>query len=290
MESARNDPSHPFVDCDIDDPFDSLTMFPIDLSQEEISKIMEMTTKKPPPTLPIYHYKSNKLQNAELSNIFVILKYPGTNKYLLFDSLNFFLLQGGRHDCLKEETTVASLIAMKCFNIFTAFKRSGTILAGKPILLPELMPMAQTKPENVTIKDAVSRYAYADRKTNFLHLPACWTEEGTEFRDVYPSFGDWKSFAADFSRTLTLQQFNEEMLGSDSPYLLPSQVTAIQSWKCLQCGTEYRARPAQPYKDTHTHRNKVSTEQSPLASQIITQIGFNHLRHTYTHDTGTGPP
>jgi len=234
MESARNDQLHVIADCDIDDPFDRLTMFSIDLSPEEITKIMEMTKKKPPPTLPLHHYKSNKLQNAELSMIFVILKYPGTNKYLLFDSLNFFLLQGGRHDCLKDETTIASLIARKCFNIFTAFKRSGTILAGKPILLPELMPMVQTKPENVTIKDAVSRYAYADRKTNFLHLPACWTEEGTEFRAVYPSFGDWKSFAEDFSRTLTLQQFNEEMLGSDSPYLLPSQVTAIQAWKCLQ--------------------------------------------------------
>ena len=180
MENAENDPLQPIVDCDIDDPFDSLTMFPIDLSQEEISKIMEMTTKKPPPTLPIYHYKSNKLQNAELSNIFVILKYPGTNKYLLFDSLNFFLLQGGRHDNLKEETTITSLIAKKCFNIFTAFKRNGTIIAGKTILLPKLIPMVHTKPEKVTIKDVVLRYAYADRKTNFLHLPACWTKEGTE--------------------------------------------------------------------------------------------------------------
>ena len=168
MESAGNDQLHVIADCDIDDPFDRLTMFSIDLSTEEITKIMEMTKKKPPPTLPLHHYTSNKLQNAELSMIFVILKYPGTNKYLLFDSLNFFLLQGGRHDCLKEETTIASLIARKCFNIFTAFKRSGTTLAGKPILLPELMPMVQTKPENVTIKDAVSRYAYADRKTNFF--------------------------------------------------------------------------------------------------------------------------
>ena len=122
MESARNNE----VDFDIDDPYDSSTMLSTDLSQEEIIKIMEMTKKKPPPTLPLLHYKSNKLQNAELSKIFVILKYPGTNKYLLFDSLNFFLLQGGRHDCLKEETTIASLIAKKCFNIFTAFKRNGT--------------------------------------------------------------------------------------------------------------------------------------------------------------------
>ena len=96
MESAKNDPSHPIEDCDIaiDDPFDSLTIFPIDLSQEEISKITDMTTKKPPPTLPIYHYKSNKLQNAELSKVFVILKFLGTNKYLLFDSFDFFLIQG----------------------------------------------------------------------------------------------------------------------------------------------------------------------------------------------------
>ncbi len=234
MESPRNDPLHPIADCDIDDPFDRLTTSSLDLSQEEITKIMEMTKKNPPPTLPLYHYKSNKLQNVELCKIVVILKYPGTNKYLLFDSLNFFLLQGGRHDCLKEETTIASLIARKCFNIFTAFKRNGTILAGKPILMPEPMPMVQAKPEDVTIKDVVSRYAYADRKTNFLQLPACWTEEGTEFKDVYPSFGDWKTFADDFSRTWTVQQFNEEMLGSGTPYLLPSQVTAIQAWQCLQ--------------------------------------------------------
>jgi hypothetical protein len=255
MESARNDQLHVIAECDIDDPFDCLTIVSIDLSAEEIAKIMEMTKKTPPPTLPLHHYKSNKLQNAELSKIFVILKYPGTNKYLLFDSLNFFLLQGGRHDCLKEETTIASLIAKKCFNIFTAFKRSGTILAGKPILLPELMPMVQTKPEKVTIKDAVSRYAYADRKTNFFHMPACWTEEGTEFKDIYPSFGDWKSFAEDFSRTLTLQQFNEEMLGSDSPYLLPSQVTAIQAWKCLQMQAD--------------HKWKIQIEESKIQKQDV---------------------
>ena len=255
MESARNDPSHPFVDCDIDDPYDSLTMFLIDLSLEEISKIMEMTTKKPPPSLPIYHYKSNKLQFANLSKIFVILKYPGTNKYLLFDSVDFFLLQGGRHDNLKEETTVASLIAKKCFNIFTVFKRNRTIIAGKNILLPELMPIVETKPEKVTIQDAVLRYAYADKKTNFLHLPACWTEEGTEFKDVYPSFGDWKTFAEDFSKTLTLQQFNEEMLGSGSPYLLPSQVTAIQAWQCLQMQAN--------------HGWKINVEDSKLQKQDV---------------------
>jgi hypothetical protein len=242
MESTRNDELHPNVEIDIDDPYDSSTMLSTDLSQEEITKIMDMTKKKPPPTLPLLHYKSNKLQNAELSKIFVILKYPGANKYLLFDSLNFFLLLGGRHDFLQEETTIASLIAKKCFNIFTAFKRNGTVLAGKNILLPELTPMVHANP-NVTIKDAVSRYAYANRTTNFLYLPACWTEEGNEFKDIYPSFGDFKTFAGDFSDTITLQQFNETILGKSSPFLLPSEVTAIQAWRwCCRSDTRVASR------------------------------------------------
>lgn len=37
--------SDAIVDCDIDDAFGSLTTLPIDLPQEEISKIIEMTTK-----------------------------------------------------------------------------------------------------------------------------------------------------------------------------------------------------------------------------------------------------
>jgi hypothetical protein len=90
-----------------------------------------------------------------------------------------------------------------------------------------------TKPEHVTIKDAVLRYAYADRQTNFLALPACWTEKGTEFKDIYPSFGDWKTFAEDFSKTLTVQQFNQRILGTCSPYLLPSEVSAIQACHSL---------------------------------------------------------
>jgi len=256
MESGKNGPSHPIQDCDlsIDDPFDSLTMFHIELSQEEISKITDMTKKKPSPTLPIYHYKSNKLQNAELSKVFVILKFPGTNMYLLFDSFDFFLVQGGRHDILKEETTIAALIAKKCFNIFTAFKRNGNVVVGKPILLPELTPMA-TKPENVTIKDAVLRYAYADRQTNFLALPACWTEKGTEFKDIYPSFGDWKNFAEDFSKTLTVQQFNQRILGTCSPYLLPSEVSAIQAWHCLQMQA--------------SHEWKINIEDSEIQKQDV---------------------
>ena len=254
MESTRNDELHPNVEIDIDDPYDSSTMLSTDLSQEEIIKIMEMTKKKPPPTLPLLHYKSNKLQNAELSKIFVILKYPGANKYLLFDSLNFFLLLGGRHDFLQEETTIASLIAKKCFNIFTAFKRNGTVLAGKNILLPELTPMVHANP-NVTIKDAVSRYAYANRTTNFLYLPACWTAEGNEFKDIYPSFGDFKTFAGDFSDTITLQQFNETILGKSSPFLLPSEVTAIQAWRCLQMQAD--------------HKWKIQIEDSKIQKQDV---------------------
>jgi hypothetical protein len=233
MESTINLLSHPIVDCDIDDPFDSLTTLPIDLPQEEISKIIEMTKRRPPSTLPIYHYKSNKLQNVELSKVFVILKYPCTNKYLLFDSLDFFLLQGGRYDVLRDETTTASLIAKKCFTIFTACKRNKNLVAKKAILLPVLTPVVPS-PEILTVKDAVLRYAYTDRIKNFLHLPASWTEEGKEFKDIYPSFGDWKTFAEDFSKSMTFQKFNETILGADSSFKLPSEVTAIHAWRCLQ--------------------------------------------------------
>jgi hypothetical protein len=144
--------------------------------------------------LPIYHHKSKKLGNVELSKVFVILKYPCTNKYLLFDSLEVFLLQGGRYVVLRDETTTASLIAKKCFTIFTFFKRNENIVAKKAILLPKLTPVVPS-PE----KSAVLRYAYTDRTKNFLHPPASWTVEGKEFKDIYSSFGDWKTFAEDFS-------------------------------------------------------------------------------------------
>ena len=233
MEDAMIDPV-----LDIDDPFDTLDMLSVDLPQEKISKIIEITKKTLPTTLPIYHYKSSKLQHAEPSKVFVILKYPHTNKFLLFNSRDFFLLQGGRNDTLKEEKTMASLFARKCFDIFTIFKRKNASVTGKAILLPYPEPMVKLS-EILTVKDAVLRYAYANRTSNFLHLPTCWTEEGSEFKDIYPSFGDCKTFAEDFSDPITLQQFNETILGKGSSYLLPSEVTAIQAWRCLQMQANY---------------------------------------------------
>lgn len=230
MNTGDYDESQPL---DVDDPFDSLTMIPLDLPQDEISKIIELTKNELPNFLPIYHYKSNRLQNVESSKVFVVLKYPNTNKYLLFDSREFFLLQGGRNDALKEETTIASLLARKCYDIFTIFKRKAAVAAGRAVLLPELMPIVPS-PEIPTVKDAVLRYAYADRKTNFVHLPACWTKEGGEFEDIYPSFGIWKTFPEDFSKPITMQDFNDTILGKGSSYLLPSEVKAIHAWRCLQ--------------------------------------------------------
>jgi hypothetical protein len=81
------------ADVDIDDPFDTLKMLSLDLPQEELTKIIQVTKKTLPSTLPIYHYKSNKLQDADPSKHFVILKYPYTNKYLLFNSWKILIFQ-----------------------------------------------------------------------------------------------------------------------------------------------------------------------------------------------------
>jgi hypothetical protein len=221
------------ADVDIDDPFDTLKMLSLDLPQEELTKIIQVTKKTLPSTLPIYHYKSNKLQDADPSKHFVILKYPYTNKYLLFNSHDFYLLQGGRNDVLKEEKTMASFFARKCFDIFNIFKRKNELAPGKAIILPNLEAIVKLS-EIPTVKDVVSRYSYANRITNFIHLPTCWTEEASEFKDVYPSFGEWKSFAEDFSKSISIQQFNQEVLGRGSSVLIPSDVTAVQAWQCLQ--------------------------------------------------------
>ena len=82
-------------DCSTSD--DYVEKQKLDLPQEIIVKIREQTkTKLDSSTiLPSYHFKSNMLANVDQTSIKVVLKYPGRNKYLLFDSKKsgtFFLL------------------------------------------------------------------------------------------------------------------------------------------------------------------------------------------------------
>jgi hypothetical protein len=225
-------------DLDIDDPYDRVTIMPLNLPQELVSTIGQMTQVSLSATeeLDAHHFKSRKLQNADRSKIKVILKYPFLSKFLLLDTTTkrFFLLQGGRNDQLKAEATAASELARKCLIVFTMHKRKHACIAENAILLPEPIAWVERR-EIPTVKDVIEKYAYAERRTNFLtHLPACWSAEGVEFQDLYPSFRSWKSFPEDFSRSITFQQFNVMILGRDSSYLLPSEVTAKQAWQCLQ--------------------------------------------------------
>jgi hypothetical protein len=235
---------------EIDDADDCLTSDDyvekqkLDLPQEIIVKIREQTkTKLDSSTiLPSYHFKSNLLANVDQTSIKVVLKYPGRNKYLLFDSKKsgtFFLLQGGRNDQLKEAHTTASFLARTCYGIFTIFKRKNAICGETSfVLLPEPLAVVNV-PEVPTVRMALERYAYFDKKTNFIKLPACWTRDGHEFENLYPSFRDWKSFSKDFSKSMTVQEFNELILGRESPFLLPSELSAKQAWKCLQMQARY---------------------------------------------------
>ena len=85
------------LDTDVD-PFDCVEQQHLDLPQEIVSKISEQT-KTPllcSATLPAHHFKSNSLRTIDQNSVKVILKYPGRNKYLLFDSKKpgtFFFFQ-----------------------------------------------------------------------------------------------------------------------------------------------------------------------------------------------------
>ena len=228
----------------IDDANDYVEQQHLDLPQEIVSKIREQTkTKLDSSTiLPTHHFKSNLLANVDQTSIKVVLKYPGRNKYLLFDSKKsgtFFLLQGGRNDQLKQAGTTASFLARTCYGIFTMFKRKNAMCGETSfVLLPEPLVVVNV-PEVPTVRIALERYAYFDKKTNFIKLPACWTRDGHEFEVLYPSFRNWKSFSKDFSRSMTIQEFNELILGRESPFLLPSELSANQAWKCLQMQARY---------------------------------------------------
>jgi hypothetical protein len=130
-------------DLDIDDPYDCVVQQHLDLPHEIVSKISEQTKAKLDfsAIIPVHHFRSNSLANVDQTSIKVVLKYPLRSKYLLFDSKkpgNLFLLQGGRHDQLKEAATSASFLARKCHGIFTIFKRKHDICGDTNlVLLPE---------------------------------------------------------------------------------------------------------------------------------------------------------
>ncbi len=231
-------------DLDIDDPYDCVVQQHLDLPREIVTKISEQTkaTLDFSAILPSHHYKSNSLANVDQTSIKVVLKYPRRNKYLLFDSKkpgNFFLLQGGRNDQLKEAGTTASFLAKTCNCIFAVFKRKHDMCGDTNlVLLPEPVGVVND-PEVLTVRTALERYAYFDKKTNLIKLPACWTRDGDEFEVLYPSFRDWKSYSKDFSTSMTVREFNEFILGRESPFLLPSELSAKQAWKCLQMQARY---------------------------------------------------
>jgi hypothetical protein len=232
------------IDLDIDDQHDCISTLPLELPKEVVLKISEQTKTKLDSSANIqaFHFKSNQLENVDQTSINVVLKYPRFSKYLLFDSKKpgtFFILQGGRNDQLKAAGTTASFLARKCYGIFTMFKKKHGMFGETDCLLLTEPVAVVDIPEVPTVRTALQRYAYVDKKTNYIKLPACWTPDALEFELLYPSFRDWKSFPKDFSRSMTLQEFNEFILGKGSSYLLPSELSAKQAWKCLQMQASY---------------------------------------------------
>jgi hypothetical protein len=89
-----------------------------------------------------------------------------------------------------------------------------------------------------TLQTAVTSYCYAGREQNFVRLPASWNEDGPEFSSIYPSLRDWKTgFQGDFSKTMSVRQFNSSILGDSMKFLSPSEVKASQAWQCLKLQT-----------------------------------------------------
>jgi hypothetical protein len=180
IHQTEADVSQPFpenleFDLEIDDSYDCVTNESLDIPQEILSKISDQTKTRLDfsTTLPLYHFKSNLLANIDQTSIKVVLKYPERSKYLLFDSKKpgtFFLLQGGRNDLLKVAGTTASFLARACYGIFTMFKRKhGLCGETKFVLLTEPIAVVNV-PEVPTVRTALERYAYFDKKTNFIKL------------------------------------------------------------------------------------------------------------------------
>ena len=219
-------------------------MLPLNLPDLIVSQIQERFGRKPAEYVQAYHFKSDKLNHVpdvEWSRFYVLLKYPKMSKYLVHDTIggdsdSLFILQGGTTQHLKQESTTASHLARRCYDIFTMLKRNesfsqdSVIILSKPVQL--FVPQTFKTP---TLQTAVTSYCYAGREQNFVRLPASWNEDGTEFASIYPSLCDWKTgFQGDFSKTMSVRQFNSSILGDSIEFLSPSEVKASQAWQCLK--------------------------------------------------------
>ena len=212
-----------------------------------MSQIQKWFEKKPEEMVQAYHFKSDRLNHVpddEWPRFYVLLKYPKLSKYLVYDSIasdsdSFFILQGGTTQHLKQESTTASHLARKCYDVFTMFKRKESFSQESVIILPTPVQLfARQTFQTPTVQTAVTAYCYAGREQNFVRLPASWNEDGTEFASIYPSLCDWKTgFQGDFSKTMSVRQFNSSILGDSVKFLSPSEVKTSQAWQCLKLQT-----------------------------------------------------
>ena len=222
-------------------------MVPLNLPDCIVSQIQEWFARKPAESVQAYHYKSDRLNDVpdvEWSRFYVLLKYAKQSKYLLHDSIkgdsdSFFILQGGTTQHLKQESTTASHFARRCYDIFTMFKRKESFSEDSVIILPTPVQLfVQQTFKAPTVQSAVTSYCYAKREQNFVRLPASWNEDGTEFASIYPSLRDWKTgLQGDFSKTMSVRQFNSSILGESMKLLTPGEVKASQAWQCLKLQT-----------------------------------------------------
>jgi hypothetical protein len=222
-------------------------MVPLNLPVHIVSQIQQWFGRKPAESVQAYHYKSDRLNDVldvEWSRFYVLLKYAKQSKYLVHDSIkgdsdNFFILQGGTTQHLQNESTTASHFARRCYDIFTVFKRKESLPLESVIILPTPVQLfVQQTFKAPTVQSAVTSYCYAKREQNFVRLPASWNEDGTEFASIYPSLRDWKTgFQGDFSKTMSVWQFNSSILGESMKFLSPGQVKASQAWQCLKLQT-----------------------------------------------------
>ena len=222
-------------------------MVPLNLPDHILSQIQEWFKRKPAESVEAHHYKSDRLNDVpdfEWSRFYVLLKYAKHSKYLVHDSIkgesdSFFILQGGTNQHLKQESTTASHFARRCYDIFTMFKRKESFSEDLVIILPKPVQLFVRQTfQSPTVQTAVTSYCYAGREQNLVRLPASWNEDGTEFASIYPSLCDWKTgFQGDFSKTMSVRQFNSSILGESVKFLSPSEVKASQAWQCLKLQT-----------------------------------------------------
>ena len=217
-------------------------MLPLNLPDLIVSQIQERCGRKPAESVQAHHFKSDRLNHVpedHWQRFHVLLKYPQLSKYLLHDSDSFFILQGGSTQNLQQESTTASHFARRCYDIFTVFKRKESYSQDSVIILPTPVQLfIQQAFKAPTVQSAVTSYCYAEKEKNFVRLPASFNEDGTEFASIYPSLRDWKTgLQGDFSKTMSVRQFNSSILGESMKFLSPSEVKASQAWQCLKLQT-----------------------------------------------------